>query len=365
MATRFTTTFAAVAAAPTSPASLAPGGKSSGSVAWLFLVLIVLNIAAWGWALAICQGRPTLLGTALLAWVFGLRHAVDADHIAAIDNAVRKLMQQGEHPVATGLFFSLGHSSVVFAAVVLLVVTTAALKDDLAALKGYGGAIGVAISAIFLLLIAVLNLFILRDVWRSFRSAARDGALDGDHARGVQAGGMLGKLFRPLFAVVTRSWHLYPVGLLFGLGFDTATEIGLLSIAASEAAGGLSPWHALVFPALFTASMALVDTADSALMVGAYGWAFVNPIRKLWYNLTITAVSVVVALLIGGVEAMALIGETFGFESGFWRWVNEINGDLASFGFFIVGVFVVAWMLSAMIYWLKGYDRIALTVPAE
>ena len=338
--------------------------KTSSSIAGLFLILIALNIAAWAWALAVCQGRPALLGAALLAWVFGLRHAVDADHIAAIDNTVRKLMQQGERPVTTGLFFSLGHSTVVFVAVVLLAISAAALKDDLATFKSYSGAIGVSISAIFLLLIAILNLFILCSVWRSFRNA-RDGSFDCDHADAMHAGGVIGRLFHPLFRVVNKSWHLYPVGLLFGLGFDTATEIGLLSIAASEAANGLSPWHALVFPALFAASMALVDTADSALMVGAYGWAFVNPIRKLWYNLTITAVSVVVALFIGSLEAIALIGEKFGFGSGFWGWVRQINNDLTNFGFVVVGIFVVAWIASVVIYWLKGYDRIAMAVPAE
>jgi high-affinity nickel-transport protein len=326
--------------------------------------LIILNVAAWAWALAVCQGRPALLGTALLAWVFGLRHAVDADHIAAIDNTVRKLMQQGERPVTTGLFFSLGHSTVVFVAVALLAATTAALKDDLAAIRSYGGVIGVSVSAIFLLLIAVLNLFILRSVWRSFQSA-RNGVPDDDSAGEIHAGGVIGRLFRPLFRVVNKSWHMYPVGLLFGLGFDTATEIGLLSIAASEAANGLSPWHALVFPALFTASMALVDTADSALMVGAYGWAFINPIRKLWYNLTITAVSVVVALLIGGIEAAALISEKFGLNGRVWNWISGINDDLANFGFVIVGIFIVAWMVSAALYWLNGYDRITMAAPAE
>ena len=363
MATRPTTPSAA-SAAPTSPSPIARRAAGNSSVAGLFLVLIVLNIAAWAWALAVCQGRPALLGTALLAWVFGLRHAVDADHIAAIDNTVRKLMQQGERPVTTGLFFSLGHSTVVFVAVALLAATTAALKDDLAAFRSYGGVIGVSVSAIFLLLIAVLNLFILRSVWRSFRSA-RNGVADGGNAGEMHAGGVIGRLFRPLFRVVNKSWHLYPVGLLFGLGFDTATEIGLLSIAASEAANGLSPWHALVFPALFTASMALVDTADSTLMVGAYGWAFINPIRKLWYNLTITAVSVVVALLIGGIEAAALISEKFGLNGAVWRWIGGINDDLANFGFVIVGIFIVAWMVSAAVYWLKGYDRIAMAAPAE
>jgi len=345
------------------PSASRPATRVRGSTIALFAVLIGCNIAAWLWALAICQGRPALLGTALLAWVFGLRHAVDADHIAAIDNTVRKLMQQGQRPVTTGLFFSLGHSTVVFVAVVLLVATAAAFKDEFASFKSYGGAIGTSVSAIFLLLIAALNLMILMSVWRSFRKARDHGVYDDHHA--IEAGGFIGRLCRPLFRVVTRSWHLYPVGLLFGLGFDTATEIGLLSIAGTEASNGLSPWHALMFPALFTAAMALVDTADSALMVGAYGWAFVNPIRKLWYNLTITAVSVAVALLIGGIEAIALISEKFGLDGSVWRWFGELNGDLANFGFVIVGVFIVAWIASAMIYWLKGYDRIGSVQPAD
>lgn len=340
-----------------------PGSPTKRSTIWLFLPLIGCNVVAWIWALTICQGRPALLGTALLAWVFGLRHAVDADHIAAIDNTVRKLMQQGERPLTTGLFFSLGHSTVVFAAVVLLVATAAAFKDDLASFKSYGSMVGSSVSAFFLLLIAALNLVVLVSVWRSFRNAARSGVCDQHHA--IEAGGFIGRICRPLFRVVTKSWHLYPIGLLFGLGFDTATEIGLLSIAGSEAANGLSPWHALVFPALFTASMALIDTADSALMVGAYGWAFVNPIRKLWYNLTITAVSVVVALLIGGIEAIALISEKFGLDGGVIGWISELNGDLANFGFVIVGIFILAWIVSAMIYWLKGYDRISIAQPAE
>jgi high-affinity nickel-transport protein len=343
--------------------SATPASSGRRQTVGLFAVLIGCNVVAWIWALAICQGRPALLGTALLAWVLGLRHAVDADHIAAIDNTVRKLMQQGQRPVTTGLFFSLGHSTVVFAAVVLLIATAAVFKDDLASFKSYGGAIGASVSAFFLLLIGVLNLIILVSVWGSFRNATRSGVCDEHHV--IEAGGLIGRLCRPLFRMVTRSWHLYPIGLLFGLGFDTATEIGLLSIAGSEATNGLSPWHVLVFPSLFTAAMALVDTADSALMVGAYGWAFVNPIRKLWYNLTITAVSVVVALLIGGIEAIALISEKFGLDGRVWRWFGELSSSLTNFGFVIVGIFIVAWIVSAMIYWLKGYDRIGAAQPAE
>ncbi|UZE50758.1 HoxN/HupN/NixA family nickel/cobalt transporter [Rhodopseudomonas sp. P2A-2r] len=361
MATRSTTTSAALTpSTSTLPLATRFARRASGPVILLFAVLIAANIAAWLWALAIFRDRPALLGTALLAWVFGLRHAVDADHIAAIDNVVRKLMQQGKRPVTVGLFFSLGHSTVVFAAVVLLVATAAAMKDDLATFRSYSGAIGISVSAIFLLLIAIFNLFILRSVWRAFR-AARNGTIAAADDDTALPTGIIGRIFRPLFRVVTKSWHMYGIGLLFGLGFDTATEIGLLSFAGTEAVNGVSPWHMLVFPALFTAGMALVDTADSALMVGAYGWAFVKPIRKLWYNLTITAVSVAVALLIGSIEALSVISEKLELSGGLFDRISAINRDLADFGFVIVGVFIGAWILSATIYWLKGYDRIGAT----
>ena len=235
------------------------------------------------------------------------------------------------------------------------------MKDRLNAFKTIGGVVGTAVSATFLLVIAIANLAILVGVWRTFRSARQGGALDHESLDILLSGrGFLARLFRPLFAVVTKSWHMYPLGFLFGLGFDTATEIGLLSIAAAEAANGMSPWQTLVFPALFTAGMALVDTADSTLMVGAYGWAFVNPIRKLWYNLTITAASVVVALLIGGVEALGLIGERLGLEGGVWSVVSWLNDSLSNFGFVVIGVFVLAWLASMAIYRAKGYDRLAV-----
>ncbi len=330
----------------------------------LFAALIVANIAAWAWAFALFSDRPTLLGTALLAWVFGLRHAVDADHIAAIDNVVRKLMRHGEQPRMVGLFFSLGHSSVVVIAAALLALTAAAMKDHMTAFKTVGGVIGSAASAFFLLLIAGANLVILVGVWRTFRSVSNGGALDHDSLDILLSGrGFLARVFRPLFRVVTRSWHMYPLGFLFGLGFDTATEIGLLSISASETASGMAPWQTLVFPALFTAGMALVDTADSALMVSAYGWAFVNPIRKLWYNLTLTAASVVVALFIGGVEALGLVADRLSLEGGVWGMVASLNDSLANFGFVAIGVFVLAWIVSMLIYKARDYDRLETAAP--
>jgi high-affinity nickel-transport protein len=174
----------------------------------------------------------------------------------------------------------------------------------------------------------------------------------------LAGGGLIARVFRPMFRVVSRSWHMYPIGFLFGLGFDTATEIGLLGISATQAAKGMSFWAILVFPALFTAGMSLMDTTDSTLMTGAYGWAFINPIRKLWYNLTITAASVVVAIFIGGVEALGLIGDKLGYDGGFWKFIGNMNDNLANFGFTVVGIFLASWLISTLIYRAKGYDRL-------
>lgn len=335
-------------------------GRLRPKIAALLTLLILANIAAWVWAGTLFHDKPTLLGTALLAWTFGLRHAVDADHIAAIDNVVRKLMQDGKRPLAVGFFFSLGHSTVVILASAAIAATTAALQGRFETFKDVGGVIGGAVSATFLLVIAIANLFVLAGVWRSFRVVSRGGSVNAESLDMLLAGrGALARLFRPLFRVITRSWHMYPLGFLFGLGFDTATEVGLLGISASQAAQGFPAWDILVFPALFTAAMALVDSADSILMVGAYNWAFVHPIRKLWYNLTVTAASVVVALLIGGIEALGLVGDRLGLEGPFWSLISNLNDNLANFGFAVIGIFVLAWGISALAYRLNRYDRLA------
>jgi len=327
--------------------------------AGLFSLLIAANLVAWTWAWTAFHDRPTLLGTALLAWVFGLRHAVDADHIAAIDNVVRKLMQDGQRPQTVGLWFSLGHSTIVVLASLAIAGTATAMQGRLEFAKGIGGVVGTLVSASFLLTIAAANLVILRGVWRSFRHVRRGGRLDEEAFDLLLAGrGLLARLFRPLFRAITRSWHMYPLGFLFGLGFDTATEVGLLGISATQASQGMSPWQAMVFPALFTAGMALVDTTDSVLMVGAYGWAFVNPLRKLWYNLTITAASVLVALLIGGIEALGLLGDQLALTGPFWEAVGSLNDSLGYLGFVVVGIFAVCWMGSAILYRWQGYDRL-------
>ena len=330
-----------------------------GKVIGLYALLIAANVAAWGWALTAFHAYPVLLGTAFLAYGFGLRHAVDADHIAAIDNVTRKLMQERKHPLAVGLFFSLGHSTVVVVASISVALTASAFKDRLEDFHSIGGVIGTAISAAFLLIIASINVVILANVYRAFRRVKDGGALaDQDLDLMLAGGGLFARLCRSLFRLIERSWHMYPLGLLFGLGFDTATEVGLLGISAAEASDGLSMWSILVFPALFTAGMTLIDTTDSVLMVGAYGWAFVKPIRKLYYNMTITFVSVIVAVVVGGVEALGLVADRFALRGGLWDAVAALNDNFGMLGYLIIGIFAVSWIVSILVYRLNGYDRI-------
>lgn len=324
----------------------------------LYVFLLAINGLAWTWAILALSDRPTLLGTALLAYVLGLRHAVDADHIATIDNVVRKLMQDGKHPLAAGLFFAFGHSLSIALAVAVIAAAAFALQSRFQEFKALGSIIGTGASAFFLLSIALINLVILRDVWRNFQRARRGEKVSEHELDLLLSGrGFLSQIFRPLFRMVTASWQMFAIGLLFGLGFDTATEISLFTVAAGQASGGLSFSNVMIFPALFTAGMMLVDTTDSVLMVGAYGWAFLNPMRKIWYNLTITAISVVVALLIGGIEALGLLADKLSLEGGFWSSISDLNESLANFGYLVVGIFLVSWALSFAIYHWQGFDR--------
>jgi nickel/cobalt transporter (NiCoT) family protein len=209
----------------------------------------------------------------------------------------------------------------------------------------------------FLLIIAVMNGFVLLSVYRTFHRVRAGGrSAHDDLDVFLSGGGLLARIFRPLFGMIRESWHMYPLGFLFGLGFDTATEIGLLGISAAEASKGMSLWSILVFPALFTVGMSLVDTADSVMMASAYGWAFVKPIRKLYYNMTITFVSVIVALLVGGIEALGLVGDRLHATGGFWSGIAALNSNFGSIGYLIIAVFIGSWLLAAAIYRLKGYD---------
>jgi nickel/cobalt transporter (NiCoT) family protein len=332
-----------------------------GKIIGIYVLLIVVNIAVWVWAFYTFSAYPVQIGTALLAYTLGLRHAVDADHIAAIDNVTRKLMQQGKRPVAVGFFFSLGHSTVVVLASVAIALTATAFKDQLESFKSIGGVVGTLVSATFLLAIAIMNMFIFAAIYRTFKHVKAGGAyVDEDLDLLLAKGGFLARFFRPMFRLITRSWQMYPLGFLFGLGFDTATEIGLLGISAAGAAQGLPIWSILVFPALFTAGMSLIDTTDGVLMLGAYGWAFLKPIRKLYYNMTITAVSVVIALVIGGLEALNLIGDKLELKGPFWETIGSINDNFGDLGFLIIAIFLGAWLISYLIYRLKGFDQLAI-----
>ncbi len=220
-----------------------------------------------------------------------------------------------------------------------------------------GGVIGTTVSAVFLLAMALVNLVILRGIWQSF-SRLKRGEPVSESADVLAAGGPMSWLFRATFRLVSKSWHMYLVGFLFGLGFDTATEIGVLGISAAGASNGMSVWSILVFPALFTSGMALIDTLDNMVMVGAYGWAFSKPQRKLYYNMTITGTSVVVALVIGGLEALGLLMDKFGLAGGIWDLVAGVNDNLGNAGFIVVGLFIACWALSLLNYRLKGYDAL-------
>jgi high-affinity nickel-transport protein len=336
-----------------------------GKVIGIYALLLLFNAAAWLWAAAAFHRFPVLLGTAFLAYSFGLRHAVDADHIAAIDNVTRKLMQEGKRPVAVGLMFSLGHSTIVVVGALLIAATALGLQHRLDHFRSIGGVIGTLISAVFLLAIAVVNLIVLRSVYRTFTRVRRgEPYVDEDFDLLLANRGFLARIFRPVFAMVRRSWHMYPLGVLFGLGFDTATEIGLLGISAAEASRGLPILSILVFPVLFAAGMSLIDTTDNILMLGAYGWAYIKPIRKLYYNLTITTVSVVVAFVVGGIEALGLLGGQFHLQGTFWGLIGRLNDNFGVLGYCIVALFALAWVVSIAIYKLRRFDDFELSTEA-
>ena len=324
----------------------------------LYTVLICANVAAGVWAFALFSGDSVKLGTALLAYSLGLRHAVDADHIAAIDNVTRKLIQDGKRPITVGFFFALGHSTVVLIAAGFIAFAVGAMAR-FQSFSQIGGVIATATSAIFLFAIAAMNLLILRSVWQRFESVRKGGKYSPDDLDVLLGGrGPLSRLFRPLFALIRHSWQMAPLGFLFGLGFDTATEVTLLGLAGAQAAHGVSIAAILVFPALFAVGMALVDTTDGVLMLGAYQWAFVKPIRKLYYNMTITAVSALVAIIIGGIETMALIAHKLELTGGGWRAASSLAEHFNALGFAIIALFAAAWTASYFIYHWKRFDEI-------
>ncbi|MCP4180805.1 MAG: HoxN/HupN/NixA family nickel/cobalt transporter [bacterium] len=320
-------------------------------IVFIFLFLIILNLVIWSAAFLSFYRAPSLLVLCLIAYGFGLRHAVDADHIAAIDNVTRKFMQQKKSPVAVGFFFSLGHSSVVIIMTFLVALGTIYVHNNFPAFQKIGGLICISVSASFLLLIAFINFIIFIDIYKVFRGIQKDKKYSNQELEELfDKKGFLSRFFKPLFKFINKSWHMYIIGFLFGLGFDTASEVALLGISASQAANGISIWSIMIFPLLFMAGMCVLDTLDGVLMLGIYGWAFLKPMRKLYYNMTITLVSFMVAFIIGGLEAMNIISNQLNLNSGLWSYINTINDNFGSLGYIVIGVFIVSWLISTFIY---------------
>jgi len=313
--------------------------------------LVLANLMLWVWSFMLLRDKPLLLGNALLAYGFGLRHAVDADHIASIDNVTRKFIQMGRQPLLTGFWFAIGHSLIVVLAALGTALLSQAMQSRFEAWRDVGSIAGTLISAGFLFALAITNFIVLRGAWRAWRHVQAGGAIEEiDIDAMLSRGGILARLLMPLFRLVSRSWHMILLGFLFGLGFDTATEVSLLGLSASQASQGISLATIMIFPALFAAGMALIDTADGVLMLGAYRWAFVDPLRKLRYNIIITLISVIVAVGIGSIETLKLLGDKIGFEGRFWRLVSFVSDSFNQIGFIVIGLFVLAWMLSLVFH---------------
>jgi high-affinity nickel-transport protein len=341
-------------------------GETRAKIAAVYALLAIANAGAWALAFVAFAQRPVLLGTALLAYTFGLRHAVDADHISAIDNVTRKLLHEQKTPVTVGFFFSLGHSTIVVALTAAIAFAATVVHTALPALQNLGGLVGTSVSALFLYAIAAINLAVLVDVYRTFRRVERGTPYaEADVELGPERGGLWCRVCAPLLRSIGASRQMYPLGVLFGLGFDTATEVGILGIAALEAGKGLPVYAILVFPLLFTAGMCLLDTTDGILMLGCYGWAFVKPVRKLYYNLTITLVSVLVAVLVGTIEVLGLVGEQLGLKGSLWGSVIHVTDNFGAVGAAIVGIFVLSWLASTAVYKLRRYDDLEPATPSS
>jgi nickel/cobalt transporter (NiCoT) family protein len=365
--------------------AMAPPRESSGrsrltrrewaGVGGMGAVVVLLNVVGWvllfaavGHHIHLSQTKLFGVGTGVLAYTLGVRHAFDADHIAAIDNTTRKLVGEGERPLGVGFSFSLGHSTVVLALAVALNFGIRALDLQVSSsgsgLHSATTLVGTSVSATFLYLIALVNLLVLVSITRLYR-AMRSGHYDSDELeRQLDKRGLMNRVLGRYARRIDASWKMYPVGVLFGLGFDTATEVALLVLAGSAVAGGLPFYAVLSLPLLFAAGMCLFDTLDGCFMNFAYDWAFANPVRKVFYNLTITGLSVAVAFAIGTIELLGLVGQEAHFSSPFWAFVQGVNINTA--GFVIVGLFVATWVV-ALVYWrlAKVEQRWSAALPDE
>ena len=326
-----------------------------GFIAFLHVAGALLMWAATNGNYKLADGSMFGWGTAALAYTLGMRHAFDADHISAIDNTTRKLMADGQRPLGVGFFFSLGHSSVVASLAILLNFGIAAvgtqLKDENSSLHHYTGLIGVSVSGTFLMLIAILNLIVMVSIVKVFFKMRNGAYSEEELEKHLDSRGFFMRFFGPIAKRIDKSWKMYPLGLLFGLGFDTATEVGLLVLAGSSVIAGLPWWAIISLPLFFAAGMSLLDTIDGSFMNFAYGWAFSKPVRKVYYNIVITALSVGTAFFIGGLELSQVISEQLNLSGGWWNFANNL--DLNNAGYIIVATFAVVWAF-ALLVWRYG-----------
>jgi nickel/cobalt transporter (NiCoT) family protein len=318
--------------------------------------VIFLHVLGWGLFLYYARHNPALAGLGSLAYTFGLRHAFDADHIAAIDNTTRKFLQEGKRSLGVGFFFSLGHSTVVLSLATGLAVATATVNSKVPLFQDYGSAIGASVSGTFLVLIGVLNLLVLLDVLGVYRRMKRGHYDEQKLEEALASQGLMSRFFlKRVGDRIDKSWKMYPLGILFGLGFDTATEIGLLAVAAGVATHHV-PFLAVVsLPIIFAAGMSLMDTADGAFMSHAYGWAFSNPIRKVYYNITVTSLSVTVSLAIGTIELLQVASDGLALDAGLWSFLDTL--DFGRLGYVTVGLFVLTWALSVVLWKMRRIEQ--------
>jgi high-affinity nickel-transport protein len=331
--------------------------KEKAKIGAIYASLAVVTAALILLATIIGYKYAVLAGLGLVSYVLGLRHAVDADHIAAIDNTTRKLLQQGKRPVTVGTWFSLGHSTVVIALTAALVLATRTVVDAVPAFQSGGAIVGTWISGVFLFIIGLVNVLIVIDVYRTFKGLKEGRLTEAQLDDALNKNSFMGKTFGKLFKIVNEPWQVYPVGVLFGLGFDTASQIALIAISIGVS-GSVPFWYVLVMPLLFTAGMVTIDSSDGISMRCAYGWAFLKPIRKIYYNLTITIISVLVAFAVGGIELMQVIASEVGLTSGFWGWLGDL--DFETMGYAIIAIFLVSWLVAMAYYRYKGYEKTPL-----
>ena len=337
---------------------------SRARVSILFGIVGLLHLVGWGMFFLYAPRFPAMAGLGALAYGLGLRHAFDADHISAIDDTTRYLLQKGKRPTAAGFFFSLGHSTIVLVMTFALVIATKTVRSVMPQLQSSGGLIGATVSGVFLWLIGILNLLVLMDIWQIWRQMKR-GTYHREHLEELlaQRGLMRRVLGDRLQNLINHSWQMYPVGLLFGLGFDTASEIGLLALAAGVALQAVPPLAVMSLAILFASSMSLMDTADGVFMVNAYSWAFSSPLRKIYYNLTTTSLSVAIALLIGTVELFQVLAMELNLHGRFFDALAALNFE--SLGYAIVAFFAVGWALSILLWKIFGARRQTLRQPVH